>query len=114
MDCKLTDKDGQTHGGCQWGENITHDATGKSEGLCSDGWIHYYTDPLVAVFMNPAHASFELQTMRLWEFLAEGEVLTEWDKSGCKKGTTIREIPLPILSLEQRVEVAIRLSLLVY
>ena len=36
--CKLTDENGQTHGGMQWGEGITHTASGEGD-LCRPGWI---------------------------------------------------------------------------
>jgi hypothetical protein len=36
---KLTDEHGQTRGGTQWGEGVTHTATGTGTELCSDGWI---------------------------------------------------------------------------
>ena len=66
---KLTDRDGQTRNGTQWGPGMSHSGTGKGE-LCGPGWIHAYEHPLIAVLLNPIHAIF--QNPRLWE--AEGEV----------------------------------------
>ena len=109
---KLTDKDGYTRRGkeneCLWGENVSHSGTGSGP-LCSEGWVHAYTDPLVAVFMNPAHAN--IREARLWE--AEGEIAINDNslKVGCKTLTTIREIPCPVLTTEQRVATAILISL---
>jgi hypothetical protein len=101
---KLTDGDGQTRGGTQWGPGVSHSGTGKGE-LCGPGWIHAYEHPLVAVLMNPIHAKFK--NPRLWE--AEGEVgLRDGQlKCGCKTLTTIREIPLPSITTEMRVRFAI-------
>ena len=101
---KLTDGDGQTRGGTQWGPGVSHSGTGEGE-LCGPGWIHAYEHPLVAVLMNPIHANF--QNPRLWE--AEGEVgLRDGQiKCGCKTLTTIREIPLPSITTEMRVRFAI-------
>jgi hypothetical protein len=101
---KLTDGDGKTRNGTQWGPGISHSGTGKG-GLCGPGWIHAYEHPLIAVLMNPIHANF--QNPRLWE--AEGEVgLRDGQlKCGCKTLTTVREIPLPSITTEMRVRFAI-------
>ena len=101
---KLTDGDGQTRGGTQWGPGVSHSDTGEGE-LCGPGWIHAYEHPLVAVLMNPIHANFP--NPRLWE--AEGEVgLRNGQlKCGCATLTTTREIPLPKITTEMRVRFAI-------
>jgi hypothetical protein len=101
---KLTDGDGQTWNGTQWGPGVSHSGTGKGE-LCGPGWIHAYEHPLIAVLMNPIHANF--QNPRLWE--AEGEVALRDGqlKCGCATLTTVREIPLPSITTEMRVRFAI-------
>jgi len=101
---KLTDQNGQTYGETQWGPGVTHTAPGTGE-LCTNGWIHAYTDPLLAVFLNPIHANF--QSPRLWE--CEGEVGADDHglKVGCISLTTLRELPLPEVALDQRVRFAI-------
>ena len=110
---KLTDEHGQTKNNTQWGENITHTAKGNGQqGLCSDGWIHAYEHPLLAVLLNPIHGAFI--EPRLWE--AEGEI-GESDhqlKCGCRSLTTIKEIPLPVITAEQKVKFAILCALAVY
>ena len=98
---KLTDKFGQTRGMTKWGNNVSHTAKGKGKVLCSNGWIHYYTHPLLAVLMNPIHAKFA--SPKLWEAEASGKILDEALKSGCKTLKTIKEIPLPEVSKVQRV-----------
>jgi len=101
---KLTDENGRTRNRTQWGEGVTHSGTGEG-GLCGKGFIHAYEDPLVAVFMNPIHAYFPHP--RLWE--AEGEIALRDGplKCGCVSLTTVREIPLPVVTTEQRVRFAI-------
>ena len=101
---KLTDKNGQTWGGTQWGPGVSHSGTGTGE-LCGPGWIHAYEHPLIAVLLNPIHANFP--NPRLWE--AEGEVgLRDGQiKCGCATLTTIREIPLPKITTEMRVRFAV-------
>lgn len=102
---KLTDHNKQTKNDTQWGENVTHSATGTSDNLCTDGWIHFYMDPLIAVMMVGAHVSFQYPI--LWECNTEGEHLHEPLKSGCKTLTTIRQISLPEVTINQRIAFAI-------
>lgn len=105
---KLTDRDGFTRAGysnaCLWGENVTHSGTGKGD-LCGPGWVHAYTSPLLAVLLNPIHANIPYP--RLWR--AEGEIVMNDRglKVGCRTLTTIEEMPLPVLTTEQRVRFAI-------
>jgi hypothetical protein len=101
---KLTDKNGQTWGGTQWGPGVSHSGTGTGE-LCGPGWIHAYEHPLIAVLLNPIHANFP--NPRLWE--AEGEIAIRDGqiKCGCATLTTIREIPLPKITTEMRVRFAV-------
>ena len=109
---KLTDENGRTQNNTQWGEGVTHTATGDpSQPLCRDAWIHAYEHPLIAVFVNPAQADFK--NPRLWE--AEGEIVKQEGqlKCGCRSLTTVMEMPLPVITTEQRVEIAIRCTKLV-
>jgi hypothetical protein len=109
---KLTDENGCTKNGTQWGENVTHRATGDpSQDLCSDAWIHAYESPELAVLMNPIHANFK--SPRLWE--AEGEIgKNDGTKCGCRSLTTVKEIPLPQVTIEQRVRFGILAAVKVY
>ena len=101
---KLTDAAGRTRNNTQWGPGVTHSGTGTGD-LCSEGWIHAYTHPLLAVLLNPIHANFA--EPRLWE--AEGDVALDDRglKVGCKTLTTLREAPVPAVTLEQRVRFGI-------
>ncbi len=113
MNCKLTRKDGTTYGGMQWGDNVSNTAIGEGNKLCAAGVIHYYADPLLAVFADPIHGNFGKNSI-LWEFKPAAEVVGDALKKVCKMGTTIRQIEKPAISVLQRAEIAIRLSLLVY
>lgn len=110
---KLTDEKVQTKGRTQWGEGVTHRAKGgHTENLCTDGWIHAYESPLLAVLLNPMHANFN--PARLWE--AEGEIGAREGqlKVGCRWLTTVKEIPLPVITGEQKRRFAILCALEVY
>lgn len=102
---KLTDQNSQTKFQTQWGENVSHTASGQDCDLCSDGWIHFYTNPLIAVLMNPVHSNFS--SPKLWECETRGKELHEPLKSGCKTLTTIKEIPVPEFTNTQRIVFAI-------
>src|SRR5215472_11220809 len=110
---KLTDRYGKTQGDTQWGPEVTHEARGGAEqDLSSDGWIHAYESPLLALLLNPIHAGFD--SPRLWK--AEGEVEKRDGalKVGCRKLTTTTEIPLAVVTVTQRVRFAILCAKQVY
>lgn len=111
---KLTDQAGYTRPGlynaCLWGPGVSHSGTGEGE-LCGPGWVHAYTHPLLAVLLNPIHAAID--NPRLWE--AEGDVVLSDNglKVGCRTLTTLREMPVPVVTTEQRVRFAILCALTV-
>ena len=103
---KLTDENDCTYGDCQWGVGVTVHTSGEGE-LCGSGFTHWYTDPLLAVLLNPIHGDFDLRTAHLWE--GEG-VVKKRDyglKVGCTNATTLRRIELPKVTTTQRVAFAI-------
>ena len=53
---KLTDEKMQTYNGFQWVLGETHETNGEGN-LCGPGWLHAYTDPLLAILLNPIHAN---------------------------------------------------------
>jgi len=109
---KLTDGNDQTFGGCQWGEGVENTAPGTGE-LCTAGWLHACTDPLLAVMLNPIYADLDLTTAHLWE--AEGDVGRDDHglQVGCTRLKTLRRIALPSVSLEARIRFGICCALAV-
>jgi hypothetical protein len=110
---KLTDQNLRTHNGFQWeiGKEVTTD--GKSDGLCNEHWLHYYHHPLLAVLLNPIHA--DISNPCLFEVKALGRHLDDRIlKGGCTKMTLVKEIPLPEITLNQKIAFAILCSLEVY
>lgn len=108
---KLTDQMHQTKNCTQWGEEVTH-ATSGTGSLCGPGWLHAYLSPELAVLLNPIHA--DIAGPVLWE--CEGEVdKNDHDlKVGCTRLTTLHTIPLPAVTVEQRVAFAIYCAKAVY
>jgi hypothetical protein len=104
---KLTDSNDKTKGDTQWGEGVRHEAKGTNSELCSDGWIHWYHDPLLAVLHDPIHGEFGTEA-HLWEAKTDGGIREEGRMKGGSKGlTTLRRIDLPTVTTEQRVRYAI-------
>ena len=109
---KLTDQNMQTYNGCKWvlGEEKTTSGEGE---LCGPGWLHCYSDPLLAVLLNPIHADYE--NPRLFRAHVGGTSNPDHGlKSGYTKMTLIEEIPVPAISTEQRVRFAILCAMKVY
>jgi hypothetical protein len=103
--CKLTNQDMTTRGGYQWVLGEKRTASGRGP-LCSDGWLHAYLDsPELAILLNPINSN--ISNPRL--FRAEGVVGME-DRGrevGCTELTLIKEIPLPPVTLNQRIKFGI-------
>ena len=97
---KLTDQNMQTHNGYQWALGETRTASGEG-GLCGPGFLHGYTDPLLAVLLNPIHAN--ITNPRL--FRGEGTVAkTDHGlKIGCTEMTLTEEMEPPAINTVQRV-----------
>jgi ribosomal protein L7Ae-like RNA K-turn-binding protein len=112
---KLTDKDGYTRrafwNALKWEVGCTHAADGDGKSLCSPDLIHAYTDPYMAVIMNSAHAGFKRDSIRM--FKASGVVIAEdgQRKVGVKRLTILEEMPLPVITVEQKDEITIRVLL---
>ena len=112
---KLTDQAGYTRkgkaNGCLWGNGVSHSGTGEGD-LCGPGYIHAYTDPLLALLLNPIHAS--IKNPRLW--VCEGEIAKSDRglKVGCVELTAVSEIPVPAVTEEHRIRFGILCALEVY
>ena len=100
---KLTDQNLQTHEGFQWEIGKWVKAKGKlKQNLCSDGWLHCYDSPLLAALHNPIHAN--INNPKLWEVEVGGRCKNDKGlKCGYRKMQLIREIPIPIISMNQRI-----------
>lgn len=102
---KLTDANGQSHGGCQWGPNVENPKgvlSGKN-GLCGAGFYHGYHTPELAAFLNPRGADFQMPQFWLAEIRGTVEVEREIMKLGATEMRTVREIPAIVPTTLQRV-----------
>lgn len=108
---KLTTQDNKTYNNTVWGPGVTHKTSGEGE-MCGPGWLHAYTSPELAVFLNPIHAN--IASPKLW--VCEGTVqkTDRGLKVGTTQLTTLREIQLPEVSTLQRIGFAIYCAQQVY
>lgn len=109
---KLTDANDCTYGGMPWGPGVTHTASGNGE-LCGPGWIHVYSDPLLAVALNPIHADFA--EPHLWRCEVGGAEKHDCGlKSGYTEVTTVERMEVPTIPTAALVRWSITLALQVY
>ena len=55
---KLTDSKMRTFNGFQWELEKWYKKT-RERDLCSPDWLHFYSNPLVGLFLNPIHANIK-------------------------------------------------------
>jgi len=102
---KLTDSEMRTYKKFQWELGKWYKTTGEGI-LCSPGWLHFYNDPLVGMFMNPAHSN--IKNPRLFRAEVEGKFINNNGlKCGYSRARLIEELPVPQISPVQRVRFAI-------
>ena len=109
---KLTTQDKTTRGGMKWEIGKTNKATGEGTTMCTDQVLHCYASPHQAVFLNPMHAN--INNPRLFMIECSDLVATDGLKHASKSQTPVKELPLPILTTNQRVAISIKLALTVY
>lgn len=119
---KITTQDNKTRKNLSnettWGEGVTHEVgdillSDYENKLCTRAYIHAYENPCIAVLMNCQHANIEYP--KLWLAEGFGDMLCDGDlKCGVKKLTTIKQIDFPIISDEQKIEIAIHSVMTAY
>jgi hypothetical protein len=110
---KLVTQDYKTRAGLpnetSWcpGERVT--AQGNRTEPCTDGVIHTYSSPAVAAFMNPVHAAIRNpRCLVVGTEVLGSDGTKQWGRWAEWTG---EEVPLPEITTERRVEIAIRCSL---
>ena len=102
----------RTHRGFQWELGKWYKKTGEGK-LCSSNWLHFYSNPLVGLFLNPAHVNIE--NPRLFRAEVEGKFLNDnKTKCGYSRAKLVEELPVPQISPVQRVRFAILCAKKVY
>ena len=80
-------------------------ARGAGDSLCTAGVIHSYASPELAAFMNIVHAA--IREPRCIVIDAGPMVADDGTKGGHKWAQMVREVPMPVPTLQQRVVFAI-------
>jgi hypothetical protein len=109
---KLLTQDMTSHKDTKWELNIPITITKEGIEMCSDQVLHCYNHPLLAVLLNPSHAN--IINPRLFEIEVDAIVNTDGLKYASKSQTLIKELTIPEITTEQRIEFAIRVVKLVY
>jgi hypothetical protein len=103
--CKLVSQTLTTYNDTLWVPGEWRETSGQGE-LCSNGWLHGYTHPLLAALLNPIHANIRNPRLFLIEIAGYRK-----DDKGLKFGATkmrlTTEISLPALTTEQKVKFGI-------
>jgi hypothetical protein len=108
---KLLTQDMTSHKDTKWELNKTITVTKEGNQMCTDQVLHCYNHPLLAILFNPLHA--DISNPRLFEINVNAIVNTDGLKYASKSQTLIKELTIPEISLEQRIEFAIRVAKLV-
>lgn len=98
---KLTTQNLTTHNGLQWEVGIKKTVAKPAAELGSAGVFHFYDSPEIAVLMNPIHAN--IIDPKLWQVEIDAVVVHDGTKGGCHAMALLREIPLPVITTNQRV-----------
>jgi hypothetical protein len=102
---KLTDQEMMTYGSTEWTLGKWKKTNGKGR-LCSSGWLHCYSDPLLAVLLNPIHAQF--YNPRLFKAEVAGKTKKDHGrKEGWSNMRLVEEMKLPAFGTDQLVRFAI-------
>ena len=111
---KLTNQKLQTYKGFQWEVGKWVNATGSiTRPLCTDGWLHCYDSPLLAILHNPIHA--DIDNPKLFEVKVKGKCKTDNGlKSGFRSMCLIQELPQPYITHEQHIAYGILCARAVY
>ena len=100
---KLTDEKDRTKNETQWGGNVTHETDGTGD-LCGPGWLHAYSDPLVAVLHNSIHGNFDLGAAHMWECRTGRRIKNDRGlKLRTTKLTTLTRVEMPAVSTVNRI-----------
>lgn len=110
---KLTDQNMQTYNDFQWKLNKWVKTNGEGE-LCGSGWLHFCIHPLLAILLNPIHADI-VPPLRLFKAQVKGKCKTDNGlKVGYTCGKLVKELAVPVFTIEQRIAFGIFCAQAVY
>ena len=104
---KITNQDMTTYADCKWEIDVKKEIAIPGNTLCSDQVFHFYDSPEIAVLLNPIFYNYK--NYRMWEIDGD-EVSHDGLKGGSKWQTLVREVPVPIIAPEKKIQIAILLT----
>lgn len=109
---KLLTQEMTSHNYTTWEIGVPITIAKEGVEMCSDQVLHCYNHPLLAVIFNSIHA--DILNPKLFEISVDKIVNTDGLKFASKSQTLIKEISLPEITLEEKIEFAIKVVKLVY
>jgi hypothetical protein len=109
---KLLSKEMNSYNDTKWEIGVPISILKEGNTMCSDEVLHCYNHPFLAAFLNPIHVN--IKEPFLFEISVDEIVNTDGLKFASKSQTLLKEIPLPEISREQKIEIAIRITKTVY
>lgn len=101
---KFTNDDLTTYGNTKWVLGEWHETLGDIDKLCNSAWLHAYEDPYVATLIYPKHVNYS--SKRFFKAEGDGKFLSNQDgKCGVTKLRLVEEIPLPKITMKQKVNI---------
>jgi hypothetical protein len=105
---KFVSDEFKTKNATRWAVGVKNEAQGLGNALCTDGVLHGYEHPLLAVFLKSQHVEDEFKI--LIEVDSSEIVARDGLKVGSKRQQMIRQIDAPDITVKQRIEIAKRIS----
>lgn len=109
---KLLNQDLTSYKGQKWEVGVPVTISKPGNKMCSDEVLHCYNHPLLSTFLNIIHAN--IQNPRLFVISVDNICNSDGLKFASKSQTLLEEIPFINISIEKRVEIAIRVVKTVY
>lgn len=109
---KLLTQGMTSYAGMKWELGETNHAGVPGTQMCTDQVLHCYADPYLAVLLNPLHA--DIKNPRLFKIAVPEVVATDGLKHASKSQALLEELPLPVITTQERVRFAITCALQVH
>jgi len=105
---KLLTQEMTSHNNTKWELNVPVTIEKEGNKMCTDQVLHCYNHPLLAVILNPIHAN--IKNPKLFEIEVDKIVNSDGLKFASKSQTLVKEITLPEISLEHKIQFAIKVA----
>lgn len=109
---KLLNQDLTSYNDTKWKIGVPIIIQKEGNTMCTNEVLHCYNHPLLAVMLNPGHAN--IKNPRLFEISVDKIVNNDGLKFASKSQTLLKELELPEIRLDQKIEFAIKVAKLTY